>query len=125
MKKIAVTIAAFSFMSSSFACNLPSYLEGQGLSTIDKMGKELKKSGFKITPMVRELVNKVIEIDDSCKNNFLSAQTYLLKNGKIIHLAYTSEDICDGGNSYGVVLDANLRPLASIQDTDFYCPVEE
>ena len=124
MKKLVLSLAAMAFTASLLACHLPSYLENQSLGTIKNFGRELTKSGFKITFLVRELVNKVIEIDDTCKNSYLTAETFLLKNGKIIHLAYTSEDICDGGNSYGVVLDANLRPLASIQDTDFYCPVE-
>lgn len=124
MKLGFLTAFVLTLSTASYACQLPSYLKGQSLSTFAQKAQELKYSGFKISSEVRDLVRKVIDIDDSCKNNFLSAKTYLLKNGKIIHLAFTNEDICDGGNSYGVVLNANLQPIASIQDTDFYCPVE-
>lgn len=44
--------------------------------------------------------------------------------GHTLNLVYTIEDSCDGGNSYGYIVDENGKIFASIQDYDIYC-VEE
>lgn len=41
---------------------------------------------------------------------------------KRFNLIFTSEDSCDGGNSYGLILDnKTLAPIATINDSDISC----
>lgn len=120
--KVIALIFGLSLSSSLIACpNFPTELENKSIGDMEELATALPQSGLKVDSRIRALVNKVIELSSECKNSFITAESFLLKNGKLVHLAYTSEDICDGGNSYGVVLDANLNIIASIQDTDFYC----
>lgn len=43
-------------------------------------------------------------------------------DGSRLRLLYTIEDSCDGGNSYGVILDdKTLAPVALIHDSDVSC----
>lgn len=43
-------------------------------------------------------------------------------DGKPYTAIYTFDDGCDGGNSYGLVLEKDsLRPIATIQDGDMFC----
>lgn len=121
MKTILSLLTAIT-ITNTYACeNFPKELENKSIGDMSEISQELPNSGLKVDSKIRSLVNEVIELTSECKNSFITAESFLLPSGKLLHLAYTSEDICDGGNSYGVVLDANLNIVASIQDTDFYC----
>ncbi|MBK26694.1 MAG: hypothetical protein CME70_22020 [Halobacteriovorax sp.] len=114
---IALTVLA---SSTSFACNIPSELEDAALYTIEEKFTELPKAGLEITSLVRKEVNKIEDISH-CSSKDMSVSSFLTPSGKLFHAVYTSEDHCDGGNSYGAVLDANLKAVAHIGDSDFYC----
>ena len=113
---IALTILA---TSSSYAC-MPTELVDGALYTIEEKFTELPKAGLQLTSLVRKEVNKVEDVSH-CSNENMSISSFLTPSGKLFHAVYTSEDECDGGNSYGAVLDANLKPVAHIGDSDFYC----
>ena len=113
---IALTILA---SSSVFAC-MPTELVDGALYSIEEEFTEIPNAGLKITSLVRKEVNKVEDISH-CTNENMTASSFLTPSGKLFHAVYTSEDECDGGNSYGAVLDANLKPVAKIGDSDFYC----
>ena len=98
----------------------PSELEDVALYTIEEKFTELPKAGLKLTSLVRKEVNKVEDVSNFSNEN-ISVSSFLTPSGKLFHAVYTSEDICDGGNSYGAVLDANLKSVAHIGDSDFYC----
>lgn len=58
---------------------------------------------------------------DSCKD---AVKETIVKgaDGSRLRLIYTIEDSCDGGNSYGMVIDdKTLAPVALIHDSDISC----
>ena len=129
MKKIIVSLLMLTMSLNVFAC-MPKELEGKSLQHTYEEDennsdfKVLENTGLKITDSIRLEVNKVIEIngDTYCSNEQMAADTFMTKKGTIYHAVYTADDHCDGGNSYGVVLNANLEQVAAVQDSDFYCP---
>lgn len=118
MKNLLV-LSSVLFSVNALAC-MPTELENESLGSIDEKFTELPKAGLKISSLVRKEVNKITDIS-GCKDEDVSVSTFLTNSGKLFHAVYTSEDYCDGGNSYGAVLDANLRGVALIGDSDFYC----
>lgn len=111
---IALTILT---SSSAYAC-MPTELVDGALYTIEEKFTEVY--GLKLTSLVRREVNKVEDISH-CSNENISITSFLTPSKKLFHAVYTSEDECDGGNSYGAILDANLKAVAQIGDSDFYC----
>ncbi len=57
-----------------------------------------------------------------CENAL--TQDRLIFEGHTLSLVYTIEDSCDGGNSYGYIVDENGKLFATIEDYDIYC-IEE
>jgi hypothetical protein len=113
---IALTIFA---SSTTYAC-MPTELVDGSLSTIEEKYTELPGADLKFSSLVRKEVSKVEDISE-CTDENMAVSSFLTPTGKLFHAVYTFEDECDGGNSYGAVLDANLRPVAQIGDSDFYC----
>lgn len=54
-----------------------------------------------------------------CVNN-VQVSDFKIHNNKFIKIR-TTEDECDGGNSYGVIVLYDLTPVAHIYDGDIYC----
>ncbi|MFK8136797.1 MAG: hypothetical protein AB8E15_00415 [Bdellovibrionales bacterium] len=51
-----------------------------------------------------------------------STQELKSYGGKVLVQIVSEQDDCDGGNSYGIVIDkVNLKVIAAIQDSDYYC----
>lgn len=58
---------------------------------------------------------------ESCKDA-VTEVTMQAADGSRIRMLYTNEDSCDGGNSYGIVIDdKTLAPVALINDSDISC----
>jgi len=68
------------------------------------------------------IINYIGEFDaDSCEDAL--TEDTLIFGGHTLKLVYTIEDYCDGGNSYGYIVDEseNGKIFATIQDSDIYC----
>tara|TARA_B100001971_G_scaffold215195_1_gene260315 strand:+ start:143976 stop:144362 length:387 start_codon:yes stop_codon:yes gene_type:complete len=48
------------------------------------------------------------------------SQVDVLVNDSILEFVYTSEDSCDGGNSYGYIKEGNVA-VGVITDSEIYC----
>lgn len=58
---------------------------------------------------------------EECKNA-VTEVTMQAIDGSRIRMLYTTEDSCDGGNSYGLIIDdKTLSPVAVINDGDISC----
>lgn len=58
---------------------------------------------------------------ESCKDA-VQEVVVQAQDGSRLRLIYTVEDSCDGGNSYGIILnDKDLAPVALIHDSDVSC----
>lgn len=58
---------------------------------------------------------------EECKDA-VTEVTMQASDGSRIRMLYTTEDSCDGGNSYGIVIDdKTLAPVALINDGDISC----
>ena len=60
-----------------------------------------------------------------CHDAVVASQIRMKATGKIFTAFYTNDDSCDGGNSYGMIvegLEARAdRAVASIEDSDILC----
>lgn len=68
------------------------------------------------------IINYIGEFDANSCEDALTEDT-LLFEGHTLKLVYTIEDYCDGGNSYGYIVDKseNGKIFATIQDSDIEC----
>ncbi len=121
MKKV-LTLIAITLSFSSYACVIPSELNNGSLYQIfeEENYTDLQGGEIELTPQVRLEVGKVEDISH-CSDENITISSFSTISGQVFHAVYTSEDICDGGNSYGAVLDENSKAVAHIGDGDFYC----
>jgi len=71
-----------------------------------------------------EVVSLIGEFDaDSCEDA-LSAKSVTLENSGSLEFIYTVEDHCDGGNSYGYVIDEAQKVVGVITDSDITCLID-
>lgn len=116
---IALTILA---SSATYACTIPSELYNGALYQIfeEENYTDLQGGEIEFTPEVRAEVQRIEDISE-CSDENLTVSSFSTISGKVFHAVYTIEDDCDGGNSYGAVLDENSKAVAHIGDGDFYC----
>jgi len=67
-----------------------------------------------------ELIDHIGEFDSESCENALTQDTLMFK-GHTLRLIYTIEDDCDGGNSYGYIINEADKVIATIEDSDIYC----
>ena len=92
------------------------------INEIENQATLLPKAGLKMVDSMRKTINTVIDISGPhCPNSSFTTASFVTKSGKLFHAVHTIDDSCDGGNSYGVIFNANLEPVGAIQDTDFAC----
>lgn len=111
-------------LAPAFACEMPSDFVDKALFEIREENELLPNAGLQLSAAIKTEISKMIDIRH-CADSDIYLGTYLTKSGLLFHLAYTIEDNCDGGNSFGVVLDANLQQIASILDSGIDCPVKD
>jgi hypothetical protein len=119
MKSIIVLFSVLASLNT-WAC-MPKELVDGALYTIEEKFTVLPNAGLKLTSLVKKEVRKLDETIRGCKNDQISIRSFLTPKGILYHAVYSNDDDCDGGNSYGAVLNANLRGVALIGDSDFYC----
>lgn len=102
---------------------------GKGIVDFEGVDEAPSPQRLVLNDQVRAEITKVISINGEegrvCPDEYIQVESVEMDNGEIFHLAYTNDDYCDGGNAYGVVLNASLEQVYSIQDYDIYCPILE
>ena len=85
----------------------------------------LTNSGATMNSQRVEAWEKFFEypLDKECIE-MMDVSTYKGKSGKIYVQLSTNDDVCDGGNVFGVVLNMDNEVVAEISDSEFYCPNE-
>lgn len=61
------------------------------------------------------------DLEQKCID-IMDVTTYQGASGKIYVELTTNEDMCDGGNVFGIILDLNNQVVGEIGDSDYYCP---
>ena len=60
-----------------------------------------------------------------CKEAIIANSIQVKKTGKIYTAFYTNDDSCDGGNSYGMIIEGTDprtdKVIATIEDSDIVC----
>lgn len=60
-----------------------------------------------------------------CKDSVITNTIDVKKTGKRYTAFYTNDDTCDGGNSYGMIVEGNEprteKVIATIEDSDIVC----
>ncbi|WP_413291360.1 hypothetical protein [Bdellovibrio sp. HCB337] len=108
--------------SQAMACLDPELKEIGENMYIEERATLLPNAGLQMNGILRRHVTKVIDLKGTgCSNKYIKTTSFLTKSGKLFHAVYTNEDLCDGGNSYGVVVNANLEVVADIHDGNFSC----
>lgn len=103
--------------------------EGLSLSHLEESSDyEFKKIGT--VPFPQALVTSQNTLlgdlpEKECKEAFIADQVKIKSSGKIYTAFYSNEDSCDGGNSYGVMVEGTQpdpkKAVATIEDSDLWC----
>lgn len=60
-----------------------------------------------------------------CKESVIANSIQVKKTGKLYTTFYTNDDTCDGGNSYGMIVEGQEaradKVIATIEDSDIIC----
>ncbi len=109
-KRFIFAIVLMSLSSISMACPL------SGLSLFDSL------DGYHKVEFPKKVFSEYKELSSfdsvECKNSIRMASFEI--DGKDYQATFTYEDSCDGGNSYGFVLEEN-KPVALVLDGNFSC----
>jgi dimeric dUTPase (all-alpha-NTP-PPase superfamily) len=118
MKVLLATLITFSALASD-VCGTSSLWKLRNESNY----KEVHASKVLFT---EEEFNKIPELNDGfeyeyCKDAIKRVDLKHKITGEFVSLFYTIEDNCDGGNSYGAVMNDDGEFFATIQDSDISC----
>ncbi|OIQ20621.1 MAG: hypothetical protein BM556_01405 [Bacteriovorax sp. MedPE-SWde] len=118
MKALLITLITFSAIASD-VCGTSSLYKLRNESDY----KEVHASKVLFT---EKEFNKVPELNDgfeyeSCKEAIKRVDLKHKVTGEFVSLFYTIEDECDGGNSYGAVMNTDGEFFATIQDSYIEC----
>ena len=92
--------------------------DGEGVDVIYDIDAEISAKEFNSTPVFNDGFEYKY-----CKNA-LTELVVMDMNGNEYKILHTHDDVCDGGNSYGVVYDMNTNKIiAHIHDGEFSWPV--
>lgn len=137
MKLPILAICAVLLSFSSYAhpnhskklCSLEGYALGDlstwngesRLKETHSKGVSLKEA-MNFHPEATELFSDLLE-DEFCQKDPKAFQIieFISPTAQIMTAVYSIDDNCDGGNSFGLVLDSKKNVYASINDYDFYC----
>ncbi|MCB9091923.1 MAG: hypothetical protein H6621_02650 [Halobacteriovoraceae bacterium] len=124
MKKSLIFISFLSlFAVRSMAC---AELNGASLFAEDaddyislqEEHRTLTQEEFFATPALTQNMDY-----EACKNTLFAFEIILAtKTNQPYILLYSTDDSCDGGNSFGAILNDRMdRVIGDIADSDFYC----
>ncbi len=100
--------------------SLGTFSENDQFNYQDDVSRPTFSESLMGSPEVVELIGPFD--DERCENAL--THDVLIFEGHTLNLVYTIDDSCDGGNSYGYIVDENGKLFASIGDYDIYC-IEE
>jgi hypothetical protein len=119
MKLLLLATLTLSFNSFAFKCD--DVLGSIELWEIDDKAEIFAKSFSKTIRFPKEFMNSVgHETTEDCTVAELDVYKYL-PTGETFKVISTSDDSCDGGNSFGYVTDAKDEVLAIINDSFISC----
>jgi hypothetical protein len=117
VNKLLIIITGLSLSLSSYAYDICS-LDNPELHSFDD-----EVISYGIADLNKNEFEQIIGIRkfdyNTCKDSISLATVNL--GGDIFALYYTNEDKCDGGNSYGSVLNSKGDIIAAIADGAVYC----
>jgi hypothetical protein len=126
-----VFLVSFGAMASSNLCQQLYKVAGTKyiqLSELDELGDDfhVTQNGsplFSESLMTSEEVLSVVgDFNASeCENALREKEVYFKSLKKGLRFIYTNEDECDGGNSYGYVIDDKNKVVGHIGDSGIYC----
>ena len=61
------------------------------------------------------------KLEEECIE-MMDAMTILTPSGRIYNAFLTNDDICDGGNVFGIIVDLNNNIVMKVSDSFNYCP---
>lgn len=117
-------LVVFILMTSTyaFACIDQELKDIEEIGFIQDRATALPNAGLTVTSEMFHLVAGVADLSGTgCTQADLVTKSFVTKSGKLYHVVHTNEDRCDGGNSAGVVLNANLKAVAKVEDATFGC----
>ncbi|MCK5882726.1 MAG: hypothetical protein KAG61_03485 [Bacteriovoracaceae bacterium] len=90
--------------------------DGEGVDVLYETTAQMTEKEFNSTPVF----NDGFEYQ-SCKDS-VREFAFMDMEGNEFKIMYTNEENCDGGNSYGVIVDMNSsKIIAHINDSDISC----
>lgn len=122
MKSLMSALTVLLLSTSAFA----DYVNFDGIGSVPEITEKAVSVTPKAIPMTQALRDLVIQSLDyqndefQCDDKDIARTEFITEQGNLYYAVHTAEDYCDGGNSYGVVVDKNQAPLAWIRDGDFY-----
>ena len=122
MKSMISFLLVGIFSLTTFAAALVDFDGVTSTSDIYDQNLEMVPMAIPLTPALRQLVIKSFGYDkpeDFCADKDIQRMKFITVKGNVFYAVHTNEDYCDGGNSYGVLLDKDLNPVAWIHDGDF------
>ena len=91
---------------------------------------ELSESQFTIQVLVqplevefRQQIETVVGGSlEGCEDKDIKQMMVTTSSGVIFYAIHTNEDHCDGGNSFGILVNSQKQTIGHIYDGDFYQP---
>lgn len=124
-KTVFFLFVSLGFFSKSYACPF----DGMTLTSIEDSSEFTSTASDWVsypTGLFGGFTNLLGLLSPSeCKEAVIANQITDKKTGKVYTAYYTNDDSCDGGNSYGMIVEGTEpllnRAVASIQDSDISC----
>ncbi len=79
-----------------------------------KKQAKISEAKWKTIPVLKDMEY------EHCRDA-ITERTYDASNGERFYIYTSHEDVCDGGNTYGAVLNSKWKLEAEIKDGDIYC----
>lgn len=123
MKNLILSLTLLFISSSAFAADCAKEVINESEYTRSEDVKMLGNTGVKFSADRVQAWNDYFEykIEQECIE-IMDVDVYQGQSGKIYVELTTNDDPCDGGNTFGIILDLNNQIVGEIGDSDYYCP---
>jgi hypothetical protein len=115
-------ILASLIATNTYALNCEKVLQGKEIWEVEEDTTNFKKVYSKTIAFPHAQMNEVnMDADEEwCKEAKLEVYRHL-KSGETFKMIFTSDDSCDGGNSFGYIADTKDNFIATIGDSFMSC----
>ncbi|MEZ4741792.1 MAG: hypothetical protein R3B45_04990 [Bdellovibrionota bacterium] len=131
---LAAVFLFFAGISNSYAnnstndCWLYPELSGASINMLGEDESDFDKVNFTLDLSMKEIKGYWLKFHDdwpadrsSCYAKIKKAGLRSKESGQIFEAFYTMDDECDGGNSFGIIVDSAGELIGSIDDSDIFC----